>query len=129
MEPEQTPGDGGAPGLGEDAPNAAQVPDAGAGEAAASGPSAKPRRGDKQPRKRAKKQRKAEPAAEPAGPPPKGAALKAQSARLERSLGEILAFPAVPAMMVAPDEETRAYLPEHFTRMAPVTAHELVAAS
>lgn len=126
MDAEQTPGDGAAPGLGEDAENAAQVHDAGAG---ASGPSSKPRRGDKAPRKRAKKQRKSEPAPEPAGAAPKGAALKAQSARLERSLGEILAFPAVPAMMVAPDEETRAYLPEHFTRMAPITAHELVAAS
>lgn len=91
---------------------------------------------DPKPRKRAKrKHRSAAENAAAAGeaPPLRGAAAKAatraESTRLEARLGELLAFPAVPAMMFLPDVESKAFMSDHFTVAGPTTAHELVVLS
>lgn len=120
---EATQGDGREPGL---------PPEGEPQSEPAAGASSRPRRGDKSPRKRAKRKRAsstASSAPEPGAAPARGAVRKQQDARLESALAEVLVFPAMPAMMLAPDPLTRAYLPEHFIRTGPKTAKELVAAS
>jgi hypothetical protein len=117
-----------------DAPAVAGEPiDGDDAEAQAAAHRAQPTR-DPKPRKRAKRKRSTSTGGSaPAGegePQLRGAAAKAamrsQSARLEARLAELLAFPAVPAMMFAPELESKVFLSDHFTRSGPSTAHELV---
>lgn len=87
--------------------------------------SEKPRRGDKPPKPRAKGK-----GGRPKGTgtgKPGGAALKSQSVALEKKLGELLTFPAVPAAMAYQhDPIGQMYMVDHFTRSGPRTAAVLV---
>lgn len=57
------------------------------------------------------------------------ASMKARSAVLRRELEQLLAMPAIPAAMLTPDREGKAYMSWHFGNVGPHTARELVDAS
>jgi hypothetical protein len=54
---------------------------------------------------------------------------KKRSRELEAELARVLTFPAVPSIMLAPTNEAKAFLGNHFTAAGPSTAAQLVSAS
>ena len=117
------------------APDTTELPPAAGTEAAPAGGAdaaspavAAPKPRPKRDRKPSKRPKRKPGAGRPPGAPNK-TTIAARTKELEAELARVLVFPAIPAVLLAPDQETALFMQQHFTQAGPSTAHQLALAS